>query len=93
MLKLASPGCVSRSLSPVRTLPLPAADSAAARADSAAARVLAAGADRDVSEVRAELRAHTQASTPYGRLSWSKAGKCARVATQSREMCGRIRPC
>ncbi|MGH4009061.1 MAG: hypothetical protein ACRDTH_13055 [Pseudonocardiaceae bacterium] len=28
--------------------------------DDAAARVLAAGADRDVSEVRAELRAHTQ---------------------------------
>ena len=27
--------------------------------DAAAARVLAAGADRDVSEVRAELRAHT----------------------------------
>lgn len=29
--------------------------------DAAAARVLAAGADRDVSEVRAELRAHLQA--------------------------------
>ncbi|HEY2766060.1 MAG TPA: hypothetical protein VGJ13_18925 [Pseudonocardiaceae bacterium] len=28
--------------------------------NAAAARVLAAGADRDVSEVRAELRAHTQ---------------------------------
>ncbi|MDQ2707373.1 MAG: hypothetical protein M3Z25_06940 [Actinomycetota bacterium] len=28
--------------------------------DAAAARELAAGADRDVSEVRAELRAHTQ---------------------------------
>ncbi|HEY6423584.1 MAG TPA: hypothetical protein VIY28_10145 [Pseudonocardiaceae bacterium] len=28
--------------------------------DAAGARVLAAGADRDVSEVRAELRAHTQ---------------------------------
>jgi chromosome segregation ATPase len=28
--------------------------------DAAAARVLAAGADRDVSEVRAELRAHTE---------------------------------
>ncbi len=37
------------------------ADAAAARADAAASRVLAAGADRDVSEVRAELRAHTQA--------------------------------
>jgi chromosome segregation ATPase len=29
--------------------------------EAAAARVLAVGADRDVSEVRAELRAHTQA--------------------------------
>ena len=29
--------------------------------DAAAARVLAAGADHDVAEVRAELRAHTQA--------------------------------
>lgn len=33
---------------------------ALARADAEAARTLAAGADRDVSEVRAELRAHTQ---------------------------------
>lgn len=31
-----------------------------ARSDATAARVLASGADRDVSEVRAELRAHTQ---------------------------------
>ncbi|MBV9314666.1 MAG: hypothetical protein JO100_13265 [Pseudonocardia sp.] len=30
------------------------------RTDAAAARELAAGADRDVSEVRAELRAHTR---------------------------------
>ena len=37
------------------------AEVAQARADAAAARVLAAGADRDVSEVRAELRAHTGA--------------------------------
>lgn len=31
--------------------------------DATAARVLAAGADRDVSEVRSELRAHTRALT------------------------------
>lgn len=31
-----------------------------ARSDAAAARVLVSGADRDVSEIRAELRAHTQ---------------------------------
>lgn len=30
------------------------------RADAAAARVLAGGADRDISDVRRELRAHTQ---------------------------------
>ncbi|MDQ3760493.1 MAG: hypothetical protein M3460_01965 [Actinomycetota bacterium] len=34
---------------------------AVTRSDAAAARLLAAGADHDVSEVRAELRAHTQA--------------------------------
>jgi len=36
-------------------------DVTAARADAAAVRVLAAGADHDVSEIRAERRAHTQA--------------------------------
>ncbi|MGH3934365.1 MAG: hypothetical protein ACRDS1_05215 [Pseudonocardiaceae bacterium] len=36
-------------------------EATAARADAVAARVLAAGADHDVSEVRAELRAHLQA--------------------------------
>ena len=36
-------------------------DVALATSEAAAARVLAAGADHDVSEVRAELRAHTQA--------------------------------
>ena len=40
---------------------LTSSDAATARADATAARVLAAGADRDVSEVRAELRTHTQA--------------------------------
>lgn len=37
------------------------ADASLARADANAARMLGAGADHDVSEVRAELRAHTQA--------------------------------
>ncbi|MGQ0776752.1 MAG: hypothetical protein ACT4NY_20410 [Pseudonocardiales bacterium] len=36
------------------------ADAAVARADAGTSRLLAAGADHDVSEVRAELRAHTQ---------------------------------
>lgn len=35
--------------------------SAITSSDAAAARVLASGADHDVSEVRGELRAHTQA--------------------------------
>jgi hypothetical protein len=35
-------------------------DVVASLADAAAARVLAGGADREVSEVRTELRAHTQ---------------------------------
>lgn len=40
---------------------LTSSEAIAARVDAAAARVLAAGADHDVSEVRAELRAHLQA--------------------------------
>ncbi|MGH3912350.1 MAG: hypothetical protein ACRDTC_02900 [Pseudonocardiaceae bacterium] len=39
---------------------LASSDAATARADAGASRMLAAGADHDVSEVRAELRAHTQ---------------------------------
>ena len=39
---------------------LTSSEATAARVDAAAARVLAAGADHDVSEVRAELRAHIQ---------------------------------
>ncbi len=39
---------------------LTSSEATAARGDAAAARVLAAGADHDVSEVRAELRAHIQ---------------------------------
>jgi len=36
-------------------------ENALARSDAAAGRMLAAGADHDVSEVRAELRSHTRA--------------------------------
>lgn len=39
---------------------LTSAEVSTARADAAAGRALAAGADHDVSEVRAELRAHRQ---------------------------------
>jgi hypothetical protein len=66
---------------------LTSSDAAAARADSAAARVLAAGADRDVSEVRAELRAHTQALNALRetRLEHSREMHEG-FAAQSREM-------
>ncbi len=55
--------------------------------DATAARVLAAGADRDVSEVRAELRAHMQAlnalrETQLAHVREMREG----FATQNREM-------
>jgi hypothetical protein len=59
---MAEPGDVERRL---RRLEQPGAelrdDVDAARRDAAAAGVLAAGADRDVSDVRVELRAHRTA--------------------------------
>lgn len=52
---------LERELARVREqLTATAAQTATAGTDAAAARTLAAGADHDVSEVRAELRAHTQ---------------------------------
>ncbi|MGH3826170.1 MAG: hypothetical protein ACRDQX_03210 [Pseudonocardiaceae bacterium] len=51
--------------------------------DAAAARVLAAGADHDVSEVRAELRAHTQA---LNALRETQLEQGRRIDEQGREM-------
>ncbi|MGH3821474.1 MAG: hypothetical protein ACRDRA_01305 [Pseudonocardiaceae bacterium] len=51
--------------------------------EAAAARVLAAGADRDVSEVRAELRAHTQA---LNALRETQVDFARRLADQGRQM-------
>jgi len=58
--------------------------------DAAAARVLAAGADHDVSEVRAELRAHTQGLNALRETQLEQGGEMAvlrrGLAEQGREM-------
>ncbi|MGH3885666.1 MAG: hypothetical protein ACRDSZ_03690 [Pseudonocardiaceae bacterium] len=58
--------------------------------DAAAARVLASGADRDVSEVRAELRAHTQGLNALREtqleLRETQLEQGRVIAEQSREM-------
>lgn len=58
--------------------------------DVAAARVLAAGADRDVSEVRAELRAHTQGLNALRETQLEQGGEIVslrrELAEQGREM-------
>lgn len=51
--------------------------------DATAARMLAAGADHDVSEVRAELRAHTQA---LNALRETQLEQSRKIDEQSREM-------
>ncbi|MGH3830775.1 MAG: hypothetical protein ACRDRS_10060 [Pseudonocardiaceae bacterium] len=56
---------------------------ALASSDAAAARMLAAGADHDVSEVRAELRAHTQA---LNALRETQLEQGRRIDEQGREM-------
>ena len=53
--------------------------------EAAAARVLAAGADRDVSEVRAELRAHTQA---LNALRETQVDFARQIAEQGRRIDG-----
>ena len=59
---MSDPGDVERRLSSLeREVAELREQVALVSTEAAAARVLAAGADRDVSEVRAELRAHTQA--------------------------------
>ena len=51
--------------------------------DAGAARMLAAGADHDVSEVRAELRAHTQALNALRETQLEQGRK---IDEQGREM-------
>jgi chromosome segregation ATPase len=52
------------------------------RADAAAARILASGADRDVSEVRAELRAHLQAINALGEVQRETRTELRRTRTE-----------
>jgi methylmalonyl-CoA mutase cobalamin-binding subunit len=58
--------------------------------DAVAACVLAAGADRDVSEVRAELRAHTQGLNALRETQLEQGGEIVslrrELAEQGREM-------
>ncbi len=58
--------------------------------DAAAARLLAAGADHDVSEVRAELRAHTQGLNALRETQLEQGGEILslrrELAEQGREM-------
>jgi chromosome segregation ATPase len=61
------------------------ADVTTARTDSGAARVLAAGADHDVTEVRAELRAHTQALNALRETQLDHHGEVQELRTEVRQ--------
>jgi chromosome segregation ATPase len=61
------------------------ADVTVARTDSGAARVLAAGADHDVTEVRAELRAHTQALNALRETQLDHHAEIQTLAAETRE--------
>ncbi|HEU0090294.1 MAG TPA: hypothetical protein VFQ77_22000 [Pseudonocardiaceae bacterium] len=60
-------------------------EAAAARADAAAARVLAAGTGRDVSEVRVELRVHTQALNALREIHLGQAREMREGFAETRE--------
>ena len=60
------------------------AEIALARAAWASARVLAAGADRDVSEVRAELRSHTRVLTAVRETQVEQGQAIAELRTEVR---------
>jgi hypothetical protein len=55
------------------------------RSDAAVARVLAAGADHDVSEVRAELRAHTQSLNALRETQLERGWKIDELSREMRE--------
>ena len=58
--------------------------------DAAAARVLAAGADHDVSEVRAELRAHTRALSALRETQLEQGRRLDRMDARFDGMDGRF---
>lgn len=60
-------------------------EATAARADAAAARVLAGGTDRDLSEVRAELRAHIQALNALRETQLEQGREIAEMRAEMRE--------
>lgn len=60
-------------------------DVTTARTDSGAARVLSAGADHDVTEVRAELRAHTQALNALRETQLDHHGELQTLRTEMHE--------
>jgi hypothetical protein len=60
------------------------------RADVAAARVLAGGADRDVSEVRTELRAHTQVLNALRETQIEQGDELARMRSEMRQNFGML---
>jgi chromosome segregation ATPase len=60
-------------------------DVAVSRADAAAARVLAGGADRDVSELRTELRSHTQVLNALRETQIEHGAQLAEHGTQLAE--------
>lgn len=64
---------------------------AVAGADAAAARVLAAGADRDVSDVRAELRAHTRVLAALRETQLELRAELSETRRESREQGGEMR--
>ena len=70
---------------------LTSSEASAARADAAAARVLAAGADHDVSEVRAELRAHLQALNALRETQLEQAREMREGFAEMREGFAEIR--
>lgn len=59
--------------------------------DAAAARVLASGADCDVSEVRAELRAHTQGLNALRETQLEQGQKIDKLDREMREVRTEIR--
>jgi isocitrate lyase len=61
------------------------ADVTVARTDSGAARVLASGADHDVTEVRAELRAHTHALNALRETQLDHHAEIQALTTETRE--------
>jgi chromosome segregation ATPase len=60
-------------------------------ADSAAARVLAVGADHDVGEVRAELRAHTQALNAIRETQLEQGQQIRELGWETRDLSREMR--